>query len=106
MHHFASLRSPKKVHRLGLINTIEIDETIFRMSSSARANGAAPLPPNVNLTKAKVLKKKHDWSWEDEMLMYDVSHRDFIKKRRLDNKEEIKQVGYVTRLSARTHISV
>lgn len=25
------------------------------------------------------------------MLMYDVSHRDFVKKRRLDNKEEIKQ---------------
>ena len=54
-------------------------------------SGAAPLPPNINLTKAKVLKKKHDWSWEDEMLMYDISHRDFVKKRRLDNKEELKE---------------
>jgi hypothetical protein len=63
------------------------------MAAPGSTNGAAPLPPNVNLTKAKVLKKKHDWSWEDEMLMYDVSHRDFVKKRRLDNKEELKQVN-------------
>ena len=63
------------------------------MATPGSTNGAAPLPPNLNLTKAKVLKKKHDWSWEDEMLMYDVSHRDFVKKRRLDNKEELKQVN-------------
>ena len=58
--------------------------------SAGSSSGAAPLPPNVNLTKAKVLKKKHDWTWEDEMLMYDVSQRDFAKKRRLDNKDELK----------------
>ena len=55
------------------------------MASGSR-DGAAPLPANINLTKAKIVKKKHDWSWEDEMLMYDVSHRDSAKKRRLGNK--------------------
>ena len=58
--------------------------------SVGSSNGAAPLPSNINLTKAKVLKKKNDWSWEDEMLMYDISQRDFAKKRRLDNKDELK----------------
>jgi hypothetical protein len=61
------------------------------MSVAGSSNGGARLPSNANLKKAKVLKKKQDWTWEDEMLMYDVSHRVFVKKRRLDNKEEIKQ---------------
>jgi hypothetical protein len=59
--------------------------------SGGSSNGAAPLPSNINLTKAKIVKKKHDWSWEDEMLMYDVTQRDSAKKRRLGNKEEIKE---------------
>ena len=31
------------------------------------SSGAAPLPANINMTKAKIVKKKHDWSWEDEV---------------------------------------
>ena len=60
-------------------------------TSTGSTSGAAPLPPNINLTKAKAIKKKNDWSWEDEMLMYDVSHRDAAKKRRLGNKDEHKE---------------
>lgn len=54
-------------------------------------NGAAPLPAKVNLTKAAVKRSKSDWTWEDEMLMYDISNRDTLKKRRLDKKDELKE---------------
>ena len=55
---------------------------------SGSTNGAGPLPPGVNMTKAKVKRKKNDWSWEDEMLMYDVTQRDAAKKKRRMEKEE------------------
>ena len=55
---------------------------------SGSTNGAGPLPPGVNMTKAKVKRKKNDWSWEDEMLMYDVTQRDAAKKKRRLEKEE------------------
>jgi hypothetical protein len=35
--------------------------------SVGSSNGAAPLPSNINLTKAKVIRKKDDWTWEDEV---------------------------------------
>lgn len=42
------------------------------------------------MTKAKVKKRKNsDWSWEDEMLMYDVSHREAGKKKKRLEKEEM-----------------
>ena len=66
------------------------------MASGSR-DGAAPLPANINLTKAKIVKKKHDWSWEDEMLMYDVSHRDSAKKRRLGNKVTFSSLAKIHR---------
>ena len=57
--------------------------------SSGTSGGAGPLPAGVNLKKAKVKRNKGDWSWEDEMLMYDVSQRDTAKKKRRREKEEI-----------------
>ena len=56
---------------------------------SGTSGGAGPLPAGVNLKKAKVKRNKGDWSWEDEMLMYDVSQRDTAKKKRRREKEEI-----------------
>ena len=55
---------------------------------SGSTNGAGPLPPGVNMTKAKVKRTKNDWSWEDEMLMYDVTQRDAAKKKRRLEKED------------------
>jgi len=53
----------------------------------------AYIPDSVNIAKAKVKKKKNnDWSWEDEMDMYDTSHRDQAKKKRIDRKEEHKEL--------------
>merc|ERR1712110_99102 len=52
------------------------------------SSGAGPLPPGVNMKKAKVKRNKNDWSWEDEMLMYDVTQRDTAKKKRRLEKEE------------------
>merc|ERR1712223_590341 len=59
-------------------------------SSSSSSSGGAYIPEGVNLTKAKVKRKKNsDWSWEDEMLMYDVTNKDTLKKRRLVEKEQM-----------------
>ena len=54
------------------------------------STSSSSLPPGVNMTKAKVKKKKHDWTWEDEVLMYDVSQRDAAKKKKLCNKVILK----------------
>lgn len=47
------------------------------------------IPSHVNTTKSKVKKMKSDWSWEDEMLMYDVSHRESASKRLKREKDEM-----------------
>ena len=54
------------------------------------STSGAYVPEGVNLTKAKVKRKKNnDWSWEDEMLLYDISHKDTLKKKRLVEKESM-----------------
>ena len=54
------------------------------------STSGAYIPEGVNLTKAKVKRKKNnDWSWEDEMLLYDISHKDTLKKKRLVEKESM-----------------
>lgn len=55
----------------------------------ASSSSGAYIPEGVNLTKAKVKRKNSDWSWEDEMLMYDVTNKDTMKKRRLIEKEQM-----------------
>ena len=61
--------------------------------ASSSGSSRAYVPDSVNMTKAKVKKKKNsDWSWEDEMLMYDVVHRDTAKRKRTDAKEERRQL--------------
>lgn len=58
--------------------------------ASSSSNPGAYIPEGVNMTKAKVKRKKNnDWSWEDEMLMYDVTNKDTMKKRRLVEKESM-----------------
>ncbi len=39
--------------------------------------------------KSSGAKRKSDWTWEDEMLMYDISQRDANKKRRVKEKEGV-----------------
>ena len=48
------------------------------------ASGAlrAYVPDDVNMNKAKVKRKNNDWSWEDEMLMYEVTKKASFKKAR------------------------
>ena len=59
---------------------------IHKMASSS----GAYIPEGVNLTKAKVKRKKNnDWSWEDEALMYDITHKQELKKKRLVEKESM-----------------
>jgi len=59
----------------------------------AGGNSTAYVPDHVNMTKAKVKRKKNsDWSWEDEMLMYDVVNRDTVKKKRVNEREERKEL--------------
>ena len=58
-------------------------------TTTAASGGAGPLPPGVNMKKARVKRNKSDWSWEDEMLMYDVTQRDSAKKKRRLEKEEM-----------------
>lgn len=46
-------------------------------------------PSKVDLKKLTKMKRpKGDWSWEDEMLMYDVNQRDTFKKKKRKEKEE------------------
>ena len=59
-------------------------------SSSSSSSGGAYIPEGVNLTKAKVKRKKNsDWSWEEEMLMYDITQKGDLKKKRLVEKESM-----------------
>jgi len=51
----------------------------------------AYIPDDVNMSKAKVKRKNNDWSWEDEMLMYEVSKKESFKKQKLNEKEEMTQ---------------
>ena len=45
------------------------------------------------LIKLQVKKKRNqDWSWEDEMLMYDTDQRDTAKRKRIDEKEEHREL--------------
>ena len=61
--------------------------------ASGKNGSVAYVPDHVNMTKAKVKRKNNsDWSWEDEMLMYDVCHRDTIKKKRVNEREERKEL--------------
>ena len=54
------------------------------------SSSGAYIPEGVNLTKAKVKRKKNnDWSWEDEALMYDITHKQELKKKRLVEKESM-----------------
>lgn len=54
------------------------------------SGSGAYIPEGVNLTKAKVKRKANsDWSWEDEMLLYDITRKDSIKKKRLLEKEQM-----------------
>jgi len=60
---------------------------------SSSGSGRAYVPDHVNLDKAKVKKRRNnDWSWEDEMLMYDCVHRDTAKRKRVDAKEEHREL--------------
>jgi hypothetical protein len=90
----AALEHSKIYTTLDTSNYIFFQTKMASTSSSGGAGGGAGpgayIPDGVNLTKAKVKKHKNsDWSWEDEMLMYDVSHRDTLKKRRRVEKEEM-----------------
>ncbi len=55
-------------------------------SSSGSSASAATAGPSKK--KSAVKRKANDWTWEDEMLMYDISQRDTKKKRRKLQKEE------------------
>ncbi len=56
----------------------------------AGSSSSAYIPDGVNMTKAKVKRKANsEWSWEDEMLMYDITKKDSQKKKRLVEKESI-----------------
>ena len=55
----------------------------------ASGSSGAYIPDGVNMNKAKVKRKNSDWSWEDEMLMYDVTKNDARKKQRLVEKESM-----------------
>ncbi len=56
------------------------------MSSSKLSSTKALAMP-----KKKRATAKPDWTWEDEMLMYDVSQRDMAKKRLRLEKESLTQ---------------
>ena len=57
------------------------------MSEYGGGPSRAYIPEGVNLSRAKVKRKNNDWSWEDEMLMYDVTKNAEAKKKRLVEKE-------------------
>ncbi len=58
------------------------------MEMSAQA-GPSTSSSSGSSGKKKAVKRKSDWSWEDEMLMYDISQRDAKKKKRILEKEEM-----------------
>ncbi len=60
--------------------------------SSAPSTSSGPPSASSSKGKKKVPKRKPDWSWEDEMLMYDISQRDAKKKQRVLEKEEMSQM--------------
>ena len=87
MHYYFTIKSQNK-------NLTDLRFSFFlvleNLSKMASASSGAYIPEGVNLTKAKVKRKKNsDWSWEDEMLMYDVTNKDTLKKRRLVEKEQM-----------------
>ena len=55
------------------------------MASGSGYSGGnrAYIPDDVNMSRAKVKRKNNDWSWEDEMLMYEVSKKESFKKQKL-----------------------
>ena len=54
------------------------------------SSSGAYIPEGVNLTRAKVKRKNNsDWSWDDEMQLYDVTKKEALKKQRLKEKDEI-----------------
>ena len=61
------------------------------MASGSGYSGGnrAYIPDDVNMSRAKVKRKNNDWSWEDEMLMYEVSKKESFKKQKLQEKEEM-----------------
>ena len=61
------------------------------MASGSGFSGGnrAYIPDNVNMSKAKVKRKNNDWSWEDEMLMYEVSSKEKFKAQKLQEKEDM-----------------
>ena len=55
----------------------------------AAGSSRAYVPDEVNMSKAKVKRKNSNWSWEDEMLMYDVTHKGLFKQQKLIEKESM-----------------
>ena len=53
----------------------------------ASGSSGAYIPDGVNMSKARVKRRNNDWSWDDEMLMYDVTKNETMKKKRLTEKE-------------------
>ena len=61
------------------------------MASGSGFSGTfrAFIPNDINMSKAKVKRKSTNWSWEDEMLMYDVTQKSLFKKKKLQEKESM-----------------
>ena len=53
----------------------------------ASGSSGAYIPDGVNMSRARVKRRNNDWSWDDEMLMYDVTKNETMKKKRLTEKE-------------------
>ena len=61
------------------------------MASGSGFSGTsrAFIPDDINMSKAKVKRKSTNWSWEDEMLMYDVTQKSVFKQKKLQEKESM-----------------
>ena len=79
-----------------IVSTLEVvllsDNFDFRFGiwftiKMASGSSGAYIPDGVNMSKARVKRRNNDWSWDDEMLMYDVTKNETMKKKRLTEKE-------------------